>query len=107
LTDLGRVHAARQMSLSHPLDGFHKQVALGECGLAWAVMCHRKSKHTEDSMDGSVIPLDSVRQWFGEERLPEGWWDKGVRPQVKIGLFEARRRANAVEMSVVSKSTGL
>ena len=53
---------------------------------------NRKASEQED-----VIPLCVLEQWFGEERLPEGWWDVGgARPIKQVGLLEARRRAEDV-----------
>ena len=49
------------------------------------------------SKQEDVIPLCVLEQWFGEERLPEGWWDVGgPRPIKQVGLLEARRRAEDV-----------
>lgn len=112
LSDLGRLHAQREASSLHPLNWLHKQVSLGECGLAWSVLrdrsyvpvsCGFRSKkgRFQDQMRSelqSVIPLSRLRQWFGEERLPDDWWGV-VRPRSEIGLFEARRRAGEVARS--------
>lgn len=96
LVDIAYLHACREASSPSPLSSFHEQIALGECGLAWLVLRphfhNRKSSEQED-----VIPLSVLEQWFGEERLPEGWWDVGgSRPAKQIGLLEARRRAEDV-----------
>ena len=96
LVDIAHLHASREASSPSPLSSFHEQIALGECGLAWLVLrphfLNRKASEQED-----VIPLCVLEQWFGEERLPEGWWDVGgARPMTQVGLLEARRRAEDV-----------
>ncbi|KAG6853615.1 hypothetical protein C0991_002839 [Blastosporella zonata] len=91
LGDLGRLHAAREAALpsTHKLSWLHEQVALGECGLAWCVL-HAHGRGAEQG----VIPLRSIEQWFGKERLPDGWWDVGGgRPVREVGLKDARKRA--------------
>jgi len=50
----------------------------------------RKKKKKE-----SVIPVPRLKEWFGHERLPDGWWD-GVRPSREVGLLEAGKCAKAV-----------
>jgi hypothetical protein len=96
LVDIAHLHASREASSPSPLSSFQEQIALGECGLAWLVLrphfLNRKASEQED-----VIPLCVLEQWFGEERLPEGWWDVGgSRPIRQVGLLEARRRAEDV-----------
>ncbi|KAG6901458.1 hypothetical protein C0995_011614 [Termitomyces sp. Mi166 len=94
LCDLGCLHAEREDALppTHKLNKLHEQVALGECGLAWCVM----RTHDEDAEQG-VIPARVLEQWFGEERLPDGWWDVGgSRPISEVGLREAAKRAAEV-----------
>jgi hypothetical protein len=53
---------------------------------------NRKASEQED-----IIPLCVLKQWFGEERLPEGWWGVGGSQPIKqVGLLEARKRAEDV-----------
>ncbi|KAG6908128.1 hypothetical protein DXG01_006097 [Tephrocybe rancida] len=95
LSDLGRLHEAREATLapSHKLSRLHEQVALGECGLAWCVM----HAHDGSGAEQKAIPLNTLKQWFGEERLPDGWWDlDGGRPTREVGLKEAGQRAAEV-----------
>jgi hypothetical protein len=115
LDDLGSLHAKREASSAQPLDWLHRQVSLGECGLAWSVLRERpyvlpsgdsylkngrSQEHTHPELL-SVIPLSRLRQWFGEERLPDHWWN-GVRPVDEIGIFEARWRAGEVASNTKS-----
>ncbi|KAF7345008.1 hypothetical protein MVEN_01663600 [Mycena venus] len=89
LDGLAAVHVSRERSLPRRLSGFHEQVALGECALGWLVMRNPRT---------GVIELDILEQWFGGERLPEGWWDS-KRPVKPVGLFEARQTAGKVKTS--------
>ncbi|KAJ7156153.1 hypothetical protein C8R46DRAFT_1294635 [Mycena filopes] len=84
LPDLAALHAANTRDLK--LSAFHEQVALGECGLGWLVMRNPST---------GAVPLETLEAWFGEERLPEGWWARRVaRP--KVGLVQARKTAGEV-----------
>ncbi|KIK00085.1 hypothetical protein K443DRAFT_666604, partial [Laccaria amethystina LaAM-08-1] len=96
LVDIAHLHASREVSSPSPLSSFQEQIALGECGLAWLVLrphsLNRKASEQED-----IIPLCVLKQWFGEERLPEGWWGVGGSQPIKqVGLLEARKRAEDV-----------
>lgn len=71
---------------SKPLDNVHAQVAQGEVAAAWFVMKDEEGK----------IPLDTLKQWWGEERLPDGW----SKPFKAIGLWETRTKANEVATSM-------
>ena len=100
LTDIALYHHEREQELHSPPNNFHKGVALGECGLGWAVM--RRRLPTEQLGDASdeheeVIPEHVLKTWFGAERLPGDWWaEGGSRPVEPVGLVEARHRANDV-----------
>ncbi|RDB23900.1 hypothetical protein Hypma_009266, partial [Hypsizygus marmoreus] len=99
LADLGALHAQREAERGMPLSRLHEQVALGECGLAWCVMRVPSCAGGGTGDEGEdVIPLSTLEQWFGEERLPEGWWDEvgGGRPGRRVGLLEAGWRARVV-----------
>ncbi|KAL9710723.1 hypothetical protein Ac2012v2_006259 [Leucoagaricus gongylophorus] len=101
LVDMARYHATRERELSSPLNNFHERVALGECGLAWAVMRNRRasmslrgSGDSTQSEQDDVIPEETLQEWLGREQLPKDWWvDGGSRPVLPIGFLEARRRA--------------
>jgi Peroxidase, family 2 len=104
LHDLARLHVKREAASNRHLNCLHEQVALGECGLTWLVLRGHTSgfkwcslhPHRERACETeSVIPLSRLEQWFGEERLPDDWWES-VRPVDKVGLRETRRRAKRV-----------
>lgn len=100
LVDIAHYHEERENELHSPLDNLHKQIALGECGLGWAVMRKRSSSKQPGGADDEqkeVIPVDVLKTWFGCERLPEDWWGEGgSRPVQPIGFAEARNTANDV-----------
>lgn len=87
LGELTEVHVARERSLPRPLGNVHEQIAVGECALGWLVMRNPAT---------GIIDLDTLEQWFGEERLPEGWWDSR-RPVKPVGLILARKMAGEVQ----------
>ncbi|KAF9476626.1 hypothetical protein BDN70DRAFT_157817 [Pholiota conissans] len=93
LADLAMYHVMR-CKASASLDNLHSQISLGECSLTWEML---SSSNSERRLDG-VIPVSRLEQWFGEERLPDGWWDvNGVRPVRPVGVWRARRLANFID----------
>ncbi|KAJ6507487.1 Chloroperoxidase [Mycena vulgaris] len=93
LEGLAAVHAERARALPRPLSGFHQQIAFGECALGWLVMRNAKT---------GVVEVDTLAQWFGEERLPEGWWE-ARRPARAVGLREARETAGQVQEELIKE----
>jgi len=91
LRDLANIRTERLAKLEQPLSGYHEQVALGEAGLLWSIMREGKQEKGYDD----VIPVERLRHWLCEERLPDNWWSS-VRPSHAVGLTEARSNANAV-----------
>jgi hypothetical protein len=82
LEDFMRARVDREAQLEKPLDVIHAQIAQGEAATAWLVM----------KDDYGKIPLERLKQWWGEERLPDNW----TRPRRVIGLLEARAKADDV-----------
>jgi hypothetical protein len=91
LQDLAHIHAARVAELKRPLSSYHTQIAQGESGLFWSVMRRALDRGYDD-----IIPIERVRHWLCEERLPHNWWSS-VRPSHTVTLAEARSNANAVQ----------
>ncbi|KAK0201199.1 Chloroperoxidase, partial [Desarmillaria ectypa] len=87
--DFAMARVKREATLEKPMNWWHEQVALGESGLSWLLFC-------DGSDDKATVPVGRLRQFFGQERLPDGWWEH-VRPQQPIGLFKARKIANEVQ----------
>ncbi|KAJ7656221.1 Chloroperoxidase [Mycena rosella] len=95
LKGLAAVHAARERDLARPLDGLHGQIAFGECALTWLVLRNPTT---------GVVERDALAQWFGEERLPTGWWEE-PRPRTPVGLRQARKTAGQVQEFVNYESS--
>lgn len=101
----------REATLSNEdkLDTIHEQIALGESALTWLLFSEENVTETETSSTSDIsidraIPLSFLAQWFGEERIPDGW----VRPYKTVGLLDARKVADRVrkDMEVVSWTRG-
>ncbi|KAF8877063.1 hypothetical protein CPB84DRAFT_1795314 [Gymnopilus junonius] len=107
LMDIAHFHVHRLKNAPASLNDMHSQIALGECALTWDVLrghqCYdgpgehdRSACMLKGRLDG-VIPTSRLEQWFGQERLPDGWWDfEGVRPATPVGLVSATVLANSV-----------
>ncbi|KAE9399425.1 Cloroperoxidase [Gymnopus androsaceus JB14] len=82
LHDLASIRVSREAALPNKfkLNAVHEQVALGETS-------------TSDIDMERPIPLSHLAQWFGEERIPDGW----MRPAKVVGLFDARRVAGRLQ----------
>ena len=87
--DIVRIHTEHVLSTAHPtLSKYHEQVSQGECSLLWEILRDRADTSDE------VISTYKLRQWLGEERLPDEWWYS--RPTETVGLLRARKTANEV-----------
>ncbi|KAK0471396.1 Chloroperoxidase, partial [Armillaria novae-zelandiae] len=89
ICDIAEVRVKREAALEKPLNWWHEQIALGESALSWLLL-------RDGSDEQATVPVERMREFFGEERLPEGWWER-VRPQQAVGLLTARRIANEVQ----------
>jgi len=72
----------REAQLEKPLSNIRAQIGQGEAAVAWLVM----------KDDNGKVPLDRLKEWWGEERLPDGW----TKPHRVIGLLEARWKADDI-----------
>lgn len=86
IEDITKARVDREQLLLKPLDSIHSQIGQGEVALAWLTMKNASGK----------ITLDTLTQWWGEERLPEGY----RRPEKVVGLFETRAKAQEVAASM-------
>jgi hypothetical protein len=82
LEDFMRARVDREAQLQEPLDSLHAQIGQGEAALAWLVMRD----------DDGKIPLDRLKQWWGEGRLPSNW----TKPHCVIGLLEVRAKTKVI-----------
>jgi len=81
LDALARLRVEREAQLTSPLDSVHSEIGKGEAALCWLVF----------KQEDGRVPRSILEQWFGEERIPEGW-----APAKEIGLLEARQTASEV-----------
>ncbi|PPR02524.1 hypothetical protein CVT24_001950 [Panaeolus cyanescens] len=103
IVDLANLHRKRLRSTPEALNMFHAIIGLGECALTWEML--RSSQKTmlflavprgdqynsvnERDWESSYIPTPRLKQWLGEERLPDGWWGRGgVRPRKTVGVLQ-------------------
>lgn len=94
LHDVVEFHVTRVNSTTQPLDKLHSQIAMGECALAWTML--RAPGSGPPILGGGFIPASRLGQWFGEEQLPDNWWNEdehGVRPKTVVGLIATRKLA--------------
>ncbi len=80
--DLVRVRATRNQTLYKPLSTIHDAISRGEVALAVQTLGDHEGR----------ISKKFIEEWFGEERLPEGW----LKPAITTGLLSTARIANRV-----------
>jgi len=105
LFDFAQLRIARESQLSKPLNTLHEQIALGESALTWLIF-RRTGPSLSDKAGACappdhigndlIVPLDRLVSWFGEEKLPDRWFED-VRPKNTIGLLRARRIAGEIQ----------
>jgi hypothetical protein len=86
--DLVRVRALRDQTLKVPLSKFHGAISRGEVAFTVQTL----------GDDEGRISKQFIREWFGDERIPEGW----SRPVTAMGFLSTTRIANRVA-ELVSK----
>ncbi|THH19790.1 heme-thiolate peroxidase [Bondarzewia mesenterica] len=80
--DFVRERADRDEGLSKPLSGAHNIIARGEIALTCQVFGDEEGR----------VPKEFVQEWYGQERLPEGW----SRPARSVGVVETSKLNNKV-----------
>jgi hypothetical protein len=88
--DLVSVRATRDATLAKPLSRVHGVISRGEVAL---------TVQTLGDEEGNM-PKQFIREWFGDERLPNGW----CKPARPIGLWHTSRIANWVGQLVQKKA---
>ncbi|KAK7039276.1 hypothetical protein VNI00_010181 [Paramarasmius palmivorus] len=82
LRDLAATRVARE-AVSPRVDDLHEEIARGESALLYLML-----------KEDAVIPPQRIKQWMGEERLPDNW--EKIRPKQPVGLADAKRIGNTV-----------
>ena len=80
--DLVRVRAARDQTLATPLGKMHGAISRGEVALTLQTLGDSEGR----------VSKQFIRQWFGEDRLPEGW----LKPANTTGLVSTTKLSNRV-----------
>lgn len=83
LGDFLKARAERDRALATQLDKLHAEIAVGELSLTWLLMKNERDE----------VPLGTLDQFYGEERIPEGW----TRPTDSIGLRMTRSYATQIQ----------
>lgn len=85
--DVARSRIRREKD-SPPLDPVHAEIARGEMGIILGVL--------ETKGEEKVgIPVEWMREWIGEERLPSGW-----KPTHVQGLLDTMKRSKAIRAAM-------
>ena len=79
--DIARARVERE-SECPALNGLHSEIARGEMALVLGVFGQGNADHHQG------VPLDMLREWLVEERLPDGW-----KPSHTLGLLQTIRDA--------------
>jgi len=82
LDAFAQLRVDREARLTSPLDHLHSEIGTGEAALCWLLL----------KKENGQVPLSMLEQWYGEERIPDGW----VPPAEGVGLFGARQTATEV-----------
>lgn len=85
----------REHDAQAQLDAIHTQVAAGEASMTWQVM---RDEH-------GLVSAEKLRQWFGEDRLPDDF----TRPAVQVGLKTTHDNADQVKewMKTLKKTSAV
>ena len=78
----------RREKESKQLDGFHAEIARGEMGIILGVMEKREGNDVG-------VPVEWMRQWIGEERMPIGW-----QPTHTQGFLDTVKRSKAIRVAM-------
>jgi hypothetical protein len=87
--DVARARVWRE-SQCPVLNTLHAEIARGEMAIALGLF----SQH-EPNSDREGIPVDMLRTWLSEERLPDGW-----KPTHTQGLLETIRASRAIRQDM-------
>jgi len=93
--DVARARVLRE-SQCPALNNLHAEVARGEMAIALGLF-------SEPNSDRQGIPVDMLRNWFSQERLPDGW-----KPTHTQGLLETMRTSRQIfnEMKRIEEENG-
>ena len=81
--DVARARVRREAECK-PVDSVHAEIARGEMAIILGVW----EVKTKDKVG---IPVDYLKRWIGEERLPDGW-----KPDHTQGLLDVIKRSSMI-----------
>lgn len=84
--DIAHVRYIRDSQMSKQLDPLHAEITRGEAALMIQALSDAQGE----------IPREWIRQWFEEERLPEGW----IAPKEQIGLIKTASLGKKVKAEI-------
>ncbi|EKM59175.1 uncharacterized protein PHACADRAFT_249438 [Phanerochaete carnosa HHB-10118-sp] len=91
-----RARIRRALEERKPLDWVHREIAHGESALTLLVLGQGKPQVKDSAL---AIPRKFVEQWYGDEKLPEGW-----NPPVKqVGLLRAVWLSKTVAIRILQQ----
>jgi len=96
MNDFIAARIKRALDDPKPLDAVHKEIAHGEAALTMLVL---GTKPVGDPDSKIAVPRNFIYQWFGEDRLPDGW----SRPSKQIGLRETVSLSAAIKDGIHAK----
>jgi hypothetical protein len=104
LTDGNDIVRARinREKYCRPLDSMHAEIARGEMVIALKMFDHPSANPFNEKVG---IPVEWLREWLGEERLPmRGTW----RPDRKVGFLAVVKKASELRhaMAQMRKAEG-
>lgn len=85
--DVARARIRREKEAG-PIDSVHAEIARGEMAIILGVW-ETKTK------DKAGIPMEYLKRWISEERMPDGW-----RPDHVQGLMDVVKRAKGIKKAV-------
>lgn len=85
--DVARSRIRRELEC-RPVDNLHAEVARGEMAIILGVW----EVKTKDKVG---VPVDYIKRWLSEERLPDGW-----KPDHTQGLLDVIRRSSTIRQAM-------
>ncbi|EKM51051.1 uncharacterized protein PHACADRAFT_263009 [Phanerochaete carnosa HHB-10118-sp] len=89
LNDFVRARICRALEERKPLNWVHRGLAHGESAVALLVFGQGKPRVKDSAL---AIPRNFVEQWYGDEKLPEGW----NAPVKQVGILRVVSLLNTV-----------
>lgn len=96
--DFVKARIRRAMEDKKPIDALHKEIAHGEAALTILALGMEPDSNTTSS-ESIKVPRSFVRQWFGEDRLPDGW----SRPLKPIGFKQTVSLSGKIKKAIAAR----